>query len=390
MNASPKTAPGIAQKLNAATNKGVENPAMQRTQAGLSAHKWLCAGILFVQMMIYANLRLIDGAGPAAWWASPLSLVGGFAVWLPTAYLSGLRPEEGLCGALRWGLGAFFGGAVCALLGLMLLVDTMMFVYVVANLCSSYLLQETDLSYIAVITALVLISMLLRGNAMSASHSLYRQRFRLMLAFVALAVFFLTEAKVVNLFPLGGFGVLRSAGEGLMAGSALSSVFILGFVAPLAQGSPRASAGDGTKVLLFLCMFCEMMQLTVTMAKPYAAVLYKQDWALRLMGSADYIGQWGVLRMLFVISRVAIITLAAQGALAYSEHALSSARLGIKPVWVKCGMGALLVAAALNASPHSEALLLQWMPWRLPVVMLPLWLACGVCALRKKKEAANA
>jgi hypothetical protein len=105
------------------------------------------------------------------------------------------------------------------------------------------------------------------------------------------------------------------------------------------------------------------------------------------MRSPNPLEDWVAMRMGLLLLQALLLAVSIHGTLGYSQHALAQAWPGLSRRWVQGFLCALLLASVWYGAPAQERLLVRWMPWRLPAVLLPLWLAWGAGALRKRREA---
>jgi hypothetical protein len=381
----------MSMTTNAASTgapKAQNDPRRQRAEAGVQAHLWLCACMQFAQMWIYSSVVLRESVGSATWWAVALGLVGGLGAWLPTVLLDRLYPPNdngnGLCGALFGALGRWGGGALCLWLGAVLFLDALICLRALTNLCSEYLVTEVGGRTAGMATVAALAAMLWLGETTGASRVAYQNRLRLAIGFLLVAVVLLPNGRVSNLYPLAWHGVGPSAGLGLLSGNAFCSMFVVGLIAPLTKGAPHTPPRRGVQALLGADLLIVVLQLAFSLVRANSTMYYGNTWAVRLMGSPNYLEDWAAMRMALLLLQTMLLAVSTHGALAYSQHTMAQICPGLSRRWIQGLLCTLLLASVLYSAPVQERLLAHWMPWRLPAVLAPLWLACGVGALRKK------
>ncbi len=381
MNANPPPAP----------RKADLTPRQQRARAEIQGHAWMCALMVFTQLWIYGNARLALENGAAAWWSAALCLAGGAAVWLPVQLLLRAHPGQGLCEALTEAAGPWAGGAMNAWLGFLLALDAVLCQFTLIGLCAEFLLLEFTARHIGILTAVGLGATFILGGPVGAARLAFRMRKRLGIGFVLALALLLSNASGSNLFPLAGHGVAPSLGNGLLAGSACCSICVLGFATARAenmppQGTAHRGSLAGWLALGGCALAIVVMLLGFALAQPPSPGVHEVGWQFRLLMSSSTLNRTAEVRTVFVLLQACLLLIAAQSTLSVSHQALQAARPGLSKRIPQALLCAALLLAAWFYTPDRNRLLLQFLHWRLPAMVLPLWVAWAVDAVRRKRK----
>ncbi len=359
----------------------------QRADADAQAMLWLCAIMAFGQLWIYTNGVLLTQAGSAIWWAAALSAVGGLLAWAPTMLLLRCAPGAGLGAALQKAIGEKPGNALCAWLGALLLLDALACQHALIDLCTIYLLPDMSNRLISLLSAGTLGYLVFGASPVSVGRYAFYLRGRMILGFFALCVLLMFFSDRTNLLPVAGHGMLPALGYGALSGSALCSVFAAACIPVLAQGQPQPSARRVLLIPLCACALTVVVQVSMALARPPYEVPNALSWATHMMVIMARLKQQVVLYAVFALLQVLLLTCAAQGALAYGQHLLTQPMPAQSPRWIQAAMALLLLLSAWFNSPGQEKLLVAILPWRLPAVVVPLWIAAFAGLWRARKEA---
>ncbi len=359
----------------------------QRADADAQAMLWLCVVMAFGQLWIYANGVLLRQTSSAIWWAVALSVGGGLMAWAPVSLLLRRTPNVGLAAALQKAVGEKPGKALGVWLGALLLLDALICQHALIDLCTIYLLPDMSNRLISLLTVCTLGYLVFAASPVSVGRYAFYLRGRVIIGFFALCVLLMFYSDRTNLLPIAGHGVLPTLGYGALSGSALCSVFAAACIPALAQGNPQPSARHMLLVPLGACGLAVVVQVCMALARPPYEMPSVLSWATHMMVIMSRLKQQVVLYAVFALLQVILLTCAAQGALAYGQHLLSQAMPEKSPRWTQVAMAVLLLLSAWFNSPEQEKLLVAILPWRLPAVLVPLWLAALAGLWRARKEA---